>query len=63
MLKQNKSLLSIKFPFHDVVDRVKIVKWVCESLQLFTIIEDHGFQSLMKTGYPEYYIPLETTVI
>lgn len=28
----------------------------------FTIIKDCGFQSLMKTGRPEYYIPSPSTV-
>ncbi|KAG1857367.1 hypothetical protein DFJ58DRAFT_659107, partial [Suillus subalutaceus] len=31
-------------------------------LQPFTIIKDRGFQSLMKTGRPEYYIPSPSTV-
>ncbi|GBE82268.1 hypothetical protein SCP_0406520 [Sparassis crispa] len=30
--------------------RAEIVHWVAESLRSFTIIEDHGFQCLMKTG-------------
>ena len=37
--------------------RAEIVCWVSESLQLFSIVEDRGFQSLMKTGRPAYYIP------
>lgn len=28
----------------------------------FSIVSDRGFQSLMKTGRPEYYIPSESTV-
>ena len=28
----------------------------------FKIVEDHGFQCLMKTGHPDYYIPLAQTV-
>jgi hypothetical protein len=35
---------------------------VSESLHQFTIVEDWGFKSLMKTGRPEYYIPSKSTV-
>jgi hypothetical protein len=42
--------------------RVEIVHWVSEDLRPFKIISDHGFQSLMKTGRPEYYIPSPSTV-
>ncbi|KAF9227251.1 hypothetical protein BS17DRAFT_694894, partial [Gyrodon lividus] len=42
--------------------KAEIVKWVCESLWPFAIISDRGFQSLMKTGRPEYYIPSMSTV-
>lgn len=42
--------------------RVEIVRWVSESMQLFKIVNDYGFQSLVKMGRPEYYIPLPTTV-
>jgi hypothetical protein len=28
----------------------------------FKIVKDRGFQSLMKTGRPEYYIPSSETV-
>ncbi|KAF9228349.1 hypothetical protein BS17DRAFT_793103 [Gyrodon lividus] len=42
--------------------KAEIVKWVCESLQPFVIISDRGFQSLMKTRCPEYYIPSVSTV-
>ncbi|KAL6307931.1 hypothetical protein BKA93DRAFT_714467, partial [Sparassis latifolia] len=31
-------------------------------LHPFAIVEDHGFQNLMKTGRPEYWIPLRWTV-
>ena len=33
-----------------------------EDLHLFKIVSDCGFQSLMKTGHPEYYIPSPSTV-
>ncbi|KAF8548181.1 hypothetical protein OG21DRAFT_1479289 [Imleria badia] len=42
--------------------KAEIVRWVCESLRPFAIVKDRGFQSLMKTGRPEYYIPSELTI-
>jgi len=42
--------------------RAKIVHWVAESLQPFSIVEDHGFKMLMKTGQPKCYIPSLATV-
>ncbi|GBE77188.1 putative AC transposase [Sparassis crispa] len=42
--------------------RAEIVHWVSESLRPFTIVEDRAYQSLMKTGRPEYWIPLRWTV-
>jgi hypothetical protein len=42
--------------------RAEIVCWVAENLCPFEIVNDHGFQSRMKTGRPEYYIPHPTTV-
>lgn len=42
--------------------RAEIVRWVAESNRPFRIVEDRGFQSLMKTGRPEYYIPSASTV-
>lgn len=33
------------------------MRWVVESAQPFEIVEDPGFQHLMKTGRPECYIP------
>lgn len=36
---------------------VEIVWWVAESKRPFNIVSDRGFQSLMKTGRPEYHIP------
>jgi len=43
-------------------DRAEIVRWVAESKRPFQIVNDHGFQSLMKTGRPEYHIPSMQTV-
>lgn len=42
--------------------RAEIVRWVAESKRPFEVVADRGFQSLMKTGRPEYYIPSPTTV-
>lgn len=42
--------------------RAEIVRWVCESQRPFSIVQDRGFQSLMKTGRPGYYIPSASTV-
>jgi hypothetical protein len=42
--------------------RAEIVRWVSESLRPFSTVSDRGFQSLMKTGRPGYYIPSPTTV-
>ncbi|KAG1749457.1 hypothetical protein EDB19DRAFT_1629468, partial [Suillus lakei] len=42
--------------------RSELVRWVSESLRPFEIVKDRAFQSLMKTGRPEYYIPSPTTV-
>jgi hypothetical protein len=44
------------------LDRAEIVRWVAESKRPFTIVNDRGFQSLMKTGRPDYYIPSAETV-
>ena len=42
--------------------KAEIVRWVSESMRPFDIVEDRGFQCLMKTGRPEFYIPSRTTV-
>lgn len=44
------------------IDRAELVHWVSESLRPFEIVEDKGFQSLMNTGRPEYYVPSPSTV-
>jgi hypothetical protein len=41
---------------------VEIVKWVAESMRPFSIVEDEGFKTLMKTGRPDHYIPKRHTV-
>lgn len=38
------------------------VRWVSESMRPFSIVEDRGFQCLMKTGRPEYCLPSASTV-
>jgi hypothetical protein len=38
------------------------VCWVSESKRPFSIVQDRGFQNLMKTGRPKYYIPSPSTV-
>jgi hypothetical protein len=40
----------------------EIVRWVAESKRPFSIVNDRGFRSLMKTGRPEYHIPSMQTV-
>src|SRR5438552_4035039 len=45
------------------LNRAKIMCWVFESKRPFNIVNDHGFQCLMKTGRPEYYIPSPTTIL
>ncbi|KAG2122242.1 hypothetical protein DEU56DRAFT_904481 [Suillus clintonianus] len=42
--------------------KAEIVRWVSESLRPFETVSDRGFQSLMKTGRPEYYLPSPSTV-
>ena len=44
------------------IDRIEIAKWVAESQRPFSIVEDDGFKTLMKTGRPDYYIPSRYTV-
>jgi hypothetical protein len=45
-----------------IICRAEIVRWVAEDLRPFKIVEDRGFQKLMKTGCPEYYLPSPSTV-
>ncbi|KAL1745835.1 hypothetical protein HDZ31DRAFT_62707 [Schizophyllum fasciatum] len=42
--------------------KAEIVKWMAQSFRPFALVEDEGFKTLMKTGRPEYYLPLWTTV-
>jgi hypothetical protein len=41
--------------------QAEIVQWVSESKRPFNIVNDRGFQLLMK-GRPNYYIPSPTTI-
>ncbi|THU93381.1 hypothetical protein K435DRAFT_569165, partial [Dendrothele bispora CBS 962.96] len=41
---------------------IELVRWVCESKRPFAIVADRGFNCLMKTGRPHYYLPHPTTV-
>jgi hypothetical protein len=43
--------------------KAEIIRWVCKSMRPFRIVEDCGFQCLMKTGRPGYYLPSQTTVL
>ena len=45
-----------------ILDSAEIVRWVSESMRPFSIVEDRGFHSLMKTGRPEYYLPSTSTI-
>ncbi|KAI6030153.1 hypothetical protein EDC04DRAFT_2498384, partial [Pisolithus marmoratus] len=42
--------------------RIELVCWVAESGRPFEIVGDPSFQTLMKTGHLEYYIPSPDTV-
>ena len=60
MLQSTTSLLHAEKPWPPI--RVEIVRWVTESMRPFKIVDDRGFQCLMKTGRPECYIPSARTV-
>ena len=38
------------------------MRWVSESLRPYSIVEDRGFKSLMKTGRLASYIPSPSTI-
>lgn len=46
----------------DDLDSAEIVRWVAENKRPFAIVKDRAFQSLMKTGRPEYKLPSPSTV-
>jgi hypothetical protein len=43
-------------------DRAELIRWVSENSRPFDIVKDRGFQCLMKTGRPGYYIPSPSTL-
>ena len=55
------NLLEIKNKWY-ICTRIEIVHWITESKCPFTIVKDHGFRDLMKTGHPEYHLPLPVTI-
>ncbi|KAF5342776.1 hypothetical protein D9758_017115 [Tetrapyrgos nigripes] len=59
----NKGTVTYSHRQHSKMEMcAEIVCWVAESSQPFTIVCDHGFLCLMKTGRPGYYLPHPTTV-
>ena len=44
------------------MNRAKIVRWAAESTRPFDIVNNNGFQCLMKTERPEYYLPKPAVV-
>ena len=42
--------------------KAEIVRWVCVSVRPFDLVSDEGFLFVMKTGWPELYIPSPSTV-
>jgi hypothetical protein len=53
---------SFNHDFAASFNRAEIIGWVSENAHPFEIVKDQGFQSLMKMGRPEYYIPSPSTV-
>lgn len=39
-----------------------MVRWIAESKRPFQIVNDRGFQSLMKTGRPGFQLPSAETI-
>ena len=63
-LKQSKLPSQPKHfvPTDNSFDRAEIVRWVLENTRPFSIVSDRGFKNLMKTRWPEYYLPSPSTV-
>ena len=55
-------MIGSDFPVLTPRFRAEIVRWVSESKRPFEIVNDRGFQSLMKTGRPGYRLPSPPTV-
>jgi hypothetical protein len=61
--RQGKDKVTFSHRQHTKTEsRAEIVRWVAESKRPFDIVSDRGFQKLMKTRRPEYYIPSPATV-
>ena len=61
--REGKGKVTYSYRQHTKTEaKAEIVRWVCESMRPFNIVQDRGFRSLMKTGRPEYYIPSRSTV-
>jgi hypothetical protein len=61
--RQGKDMVTFSHRQHTKTEaRAEIVRWIAESKRPFNIVSDRGFQNLMKTGRPEYYIPSPATV-
>lgn len=43
-------------------DSIEIVKWVAKSMHPFSMVEDPGFKTLMKTRRPKHYLPSRFTI-
>ena len=51
----------MRIALNETSNRAEIVRWVAESSWPLNIVKDHGFQSLMKTGRLEYWLPSPST--
>ncbi|THU95823.1 hypothetical protein K435DRAFT_819612 [Dendrothele bispora CBS 962.96] len=61
--RENKGVVTYSHRQHTRTEtRAEIVRWVAESSRPYAIVKDRGFQCLMKTGRPGYYLPHPTTV-
>ncbi|PBK96080.1 hypothetical protein ARMGADRAFT_925171, partial [Armillaria gallica] len=49
-------------PHTKMETQAEIVRWCAESLQPFNVVADCGFKSLMKTSWPEHYLPHPKTM-
>ncbi|KAF5370312.1 hypothetical protein D9758_006880 [Tetrapyrgos nigripes] len=61
--KSGKRKVTYSYQQHTKTEtRAEMTRWVAESMRPFNIVQDRGFQCLMKTGRPHYYIPHPTTI-
>ncbi|KAG1849785.1 hypothetical protein C8R48DRAFT_750180 [Suillus tomentosus] len=61
--RKGKGKITCSHRQHTRAKQAEIVRWASENLRPFEIVHDRGFQSLMKTGRPEYYLPSPSTVL